>query len=329
MTSLRHCLVVLLALLVPSLTPAVELTATSADGTTLAGTLHLPDGAGPFPVVVFTHGSEPGVRQSEGYLRWARAFTAQGIGVLVFDKRGCGESKGTYVEAPDLAVPAADLVAWVDLLATRKDVGAIGVFGWSQGGWVGPLAASTSDKIAFVVSISGPGVSPLEQNIHDKSNQFAATGATSEQVETFRRTIRVVWTYLVTGNGRDEAEKAWAAVADTEWFQRGYNGPPMMDRDRVLGDPRMAHYVAHSRYEPVPVLRTLTVPMLAVFGEKDPVLPVQASVAAMKEAFDRPDGHLTVQVVPGANHGLSVEGRGLAEGYPEAVVTWVRNVVAN
>jgi pimeloyl-ACP methyl ester carboxylesterase len=306
---------------------AIELTAASADGTELAGTLHVPEGASPFPVVVFTHGAEPGERRQEGYLRWARPFVARGIGVLVFDKRGCGDSKGSYVEAPDLEVPAADLIAWVDLLSARDDVTSVGVLGWSQGGWVGPLAASRSDAIEFVVAISGPGVSPLEQNIYDKTNQFAATGASPKRVQAFERTIRLVWTYLVTGRGRRAAEAAWAEVAEEAWFRAAYHGPPMMDRDGVLSDPRMTHYVAHSSYDPVPAFERIHVPLLAVFGEEDTVVPVPASIAAMRKAFDRADGDLTVKVVPGANHGLGVGGH-LAKGYPDAVVEWVRGVLA-
>jgi pimeloyl-ACP methyl ester carboxylesterase len=185
-----------------------------------------------------------------------------------------------------------------------------------------------SDKIACVVAISGAGVSPLEQNIYDKTNQCAATGATTEQVEAFERTVRLVWTYLVTGSNRAAAEEAWASVADENWFQRAYHGPPMMDRDLVLQDPRMTQYVAHSSYDPLPILETLEVPMLAVFGDADTVVPVDASIVAMKKAFNRPNGKLTVKVVPGANHGLRVGDTGLAEGYPEVVVEWVRDALA-
>jgi pimeloyl-ACP methyl ester carboxylesterase len=306
----------------PVVASAVELTATSADGTELAGTLHVPESKGPHNTVVFTHGSEPGLRNSNAYRRWADAFVAKGVAALVFDKRGCGESQGTYVEAPDLATPAADLVAWVELLKTRDDVASVGVFGWSQGGWVGPLAASKSDDVTFVVAISGSGVSPLEQNIYDKTNQCAATGVTAEQVSAFEQTIRLVWTYIITGDNREEADKAWAAVADEEWFQNAYNGPPMMDRDRLLQHPRMTQYVAHSTFEPAPVLASLDVPMLAVFGSADTIVPVDASIEAMTQAFETAPGELTVKVITGGDHGLRVGGA-LADGYPDVVVEWV------
>jgi len=311
-----------------ALSPAAELQATSADGTKLAGSLHLPDGSGPFPVVVFIHGSEPGQRGNAAYLRWADAFLVRGIGALAFDKRGCGDSEGTYVEAPDLEVPATDVLAWVELLSARDDVSSIGVLGWSQGGWIGPLVASKSDQVEFVVSISGPGVSPLEQNIYDKTNQCAASGATAAQVAMFERTIRLVWTYLVTGEDQAEAKALWDLVVDEEWFQRAYQGPPMMDRDRVLQDPRMTQYVAHSGYDPVPVLEILEVPMLAVFGERDTIVPVEASMEAMRQAFATGGGgRLTIVVVPGGDHGLRVGGAGLAKGYPDRVVEWVQQQV--
>lgn len=318
----------MMILLNPPIAPALELAVESFDGITLVGTLHEPAGVSEFPVVVFTHGSEPGVRNNRGYISWSDAFVNRGVGVLVFDKRGCGDSEGEYVEAPDLNVPATDLTAWVELVAARDEVTSVGVLGWSQGGWVGPLAATQSDHIHFVVSISGPGVSPLEQNIFDKTNQCAATGASPAQVKQFEHTIRLVWTYLVTGKKRQEAAEAWNRVAEEPWFKEAYNGAPMMDRDIVLQDPRMTSYVAHSSYEPGPVLSKVDVPMLAVLGEADRVVPVERSIAAMRKAFDGNRSNLlTIQTIPDADHGLRLPGMGLAKGYPEQVVAWVRDVV--
>lgn len=311
----------------------LELRVTSGE-VTLVGDLYLPSGQGSHPAVVLTHGSEPGNRSHRGYVRFARAFQRRGIAALVFDKRGVGESTGTYVEAPDLEIPASDVLAWVGLLKRREEVQAdqIGVLGWSQGGWVGPLAASKSSDLAFVISISGSGVSPLEQNVFDKTNQFRATGASVEQVQQFAGVIRTVWTYLVTGTGRDEAQSAWDAVQGQDWFTAAYDGPPMMDRETILKHPRMTHFVAHSSYEPAPVLEKLRVPMLAVFGAADTVVPVQTSLDAMRDAFERGgNDRLTVRVVPGADHGLRVPGKNgelrLAPDYPGFVVDWVVDTV--
>ena len=309
----------------------IDLSVTSRDGTVLAGTLFKAPGSGPQPVVVILHGSEPGTRSHRGYLRWADGFRERGIAALVYDKRGTGESEGVYVEAPDLSVPAEDVLAWVQALKQRDDIDArrIGVLGQSQGGWVGPLAASRSSDIAFVVSISGPGVSPLEQNIYDKTNQYRATGASPERVEQFSSVIRLVWTYLATGGNRDSAQLVWERVGNTDWFRGAYEGPPMLDREIVLADARMEHYAAHQTYDPAIALERLTVPLLAVFGGADPVVPVEESIEAMRRAFGRSGQAplLTVVVVPRADHAMRVRqpdgSGGFAPGYPELVYDWV------
>jgi pimeloyl-ACP methyl ester carboxylesterase len=309
---------------------------TSVAGVTLVGELFLPEGQGPFSAVVFTHGAEPGERTHRGYRSWAERFRSRGVAALIFDKRGVGDSEGQFVEAPDLEIPAADLLAWVELLAARDDIrgNRIGVLGWSQGGWIGPLAASKSDKVSFVVAISGPGVSPLEQNIYDKTNQFEATGAPAEQVQQFNRVVRLVWTYLATGADRAAAQEAWDAVKDQPWFKDYFRGAPMGDRDELLQDPRLLSFAEHNAYEPVPVLERLRVPMLAVFGGADRIVPVEESVAAMREAFARGGNTgLTVWVFPGANHGVAVRnpegGWSPAQGYHAFVVDWVLHRVSD
>ena len=45
----------------------------------------------------------------------------------------------------------------------------IGVWGISQGGWLGPLAATMSHHIRFVVAVSSSGVSPAAQMFHPSS----------------------------------------------------------------------------------------------------------------------------------------------------------------
>src|SRR5690349_17939805 len=61
----------------------------------LAFTLDLPAGVGPFPAVVMGHGSGKVTRDQ---LTWAaRHLTQLGFAVLRFDKRGVGESTGTFV----------------------------------------------------------------------------------------------------------------------------------------------------------------------------------------------------------------------------------------
>ncbi len=300
----------------------------------LQGTLVYPASRSLHPVVVVTHGSEAANRKVPYYQDLARMFATNGIAALIYDKRGVGQSTGKYVEAPDLEVPARDVVAWVHALKRESmiDGSRIGVWGISQGGWVGPLAASLSPDIKFVISVSGPGVSPLEQNLFDKGNQLRAEGFPEEVVKEVTRVRRLAWTYMRDGKGYQEALKAWDEASKNEWFEKIQWNPPLIERSIALRHPRLEHFAAHSLHEPVPVLEALKIPVLAIFGDADTIVPVKESVARFKQAFQTSGNPgLTIKVFAGADHGIRVRtesgSREFASGYWEATLTWAKEVV--
>jgi uncharacterized protein len=136
----------------------------SADGTQLTGLLTLPDTPGPHPGIVVLHGSERGTRDDFGRQIMSAFMASQGLAVLTYDKRGVGDSGGTYQEAAsesNLALLAQDALAGVEYLRGRPEVagGRIGLIGYSQAGWIIPLAAGQSGDVAFFVNLSGPVVS--------------------------------------------------------------------------------------------------------------------------------------------------------------------------
>jgi uncharacterized protein len=139
-----------------------------SEGITLRGTLYLP----PHPVaaVVLVHGSGQEKRMAE----FAARLASDGIAALTYDKRGVGASGGVYV-GPEVGTNNVD-PANLDLLARdanaalrtltgqlRVSLGKIGLLGFSQAGWVIPLAAAQNRSIKFMVMFSGPMVTTLEQ----------------------------------------------------------------------------------------------------------------------------------------------------------------------
>ena len=129
----------------------------------LAYTIDLPTGgAAPFPAVVLGHGSGPVVRSDLQSL--STQFTRRGFAVLRFDKRGVGESGGTYtggsVANSETVFPqlASDVAAAVRFLRARPEIDArkVGLAGVSQAGWILPHAARELGDAAFVVLLSGP-----------------------------------------------------------------------------------------------------------------------------------------------------------------------------
>ena len=128
-------------------------------------TLDLPSGTGPFPAIVFGHGSGRSTRDEARGL--SGRMVSAGFAVLRYDKRGVGESGGVYEGVGVgngervLGLLAGDMAAGVAFLGTRPEIDSrrIGLMGVSQAGWVIPLAARRAPRAAFMVLVVGPTVS--------------------------------------------------------------------------------------------------------------------------------------------------------------------------
>jgi len=144
---------------------------TSADGTDLAGIVTLPEGPGPYPAIMMLHGSEPGKKDDFGRQQMSAFMASRGVAVLTYDKRGVGESGGEYSERAsetNLMLTAQDAIAGVEYLKSRADVigDKIGLTGFSQAGWVIPLAASLSSDISYFIILSGPVTSVGHEDLY-------------------------------------------------------------------------------------------------------------------------------------------------------------------
>lgn len=139
-----------------------------SQGITLAGSILEPEK--PLAAVVIVHGSDPVKREME----FAKRLAKEGIAVLTYDKRGVGESGGVYVgpsvgtnniDTANLNLLAQDANAAVKTFQTYlKDKKIpIGLVGFSQAGWIIPIAASKNPQIDFMVLFSCPTITTLEQ----------------------------------------------------------------------------------------------------------------------------------------------------------------------
>ena len=161
--------------------PTIEVTGSLAEtityqsgDVTLAGTLDLPAGDGPFPAIVTVHGSPPLTRNDIYNLNISHFFVQNGYAVLRYDKRGAGESEGEWPNVgtqeegeANVHILAEDALAGVEYLKNHDliDPDMIGLAGHSQAGWIIPLAASKSPDVAFMIISSGP-TSTVGQEIY-------------------------------------------------------------------------------------------------------------------------------------------------------------------
>ena len=96
----------------------------------------------------------------------------EGVAVLNYDKRGTGQSGGTYPgESPTpeaIEILARDAEEAVRFLAAQPEIDAarVGLAGHSQGGWIMPLAASREPAVRFLLVFSGPTVTAFENDVY-------------------------------------------------------------------------------------------------------------------------------------------------------------------
>ena len=116
-------------------------------GVKLAGSLLLPRSEVPVPAVVFVHGA--GQQTRESYREVGEYFAGQGIAALIYDKRGTGQSGGTYESYAPYENLVNDALSAIAFLKERREIAAsqIGIWGLSQGAYISAAAASRSEDI--------------------------------------------------------------------------------------------------------------------------------------------------------------------------------------
>ncbi len=262
----------------------------------LAGTLISPNADGKHPAIILVHAS--GAEDREYVLPLARFLIRHGIAVLGYDKRGVGGSTGDWNTASfeDLA---GDVVAAFEYLKTRDDIDRtkIGMLGWSQAGWIMPLAAVRAKDMAFLISVSGAGVPAAETTIDQVQNEMTARGMRPAGIAQIVELMKLQYAFARTGEGWDAYAAARGKIA-----ARLGGAPP----DTFPGSPDHSYWQFIRRlyfYDPAPTLRQLQVPTLALFGELDNNILAEKNKAAWDAAL-KAGGHPdhTVRILPKANH---------------------------
>jgi hypothetical protein len=297
----------------------------------LRGTLMLPDVEGLTPAVIFLHGSGPHPRG--GFRPYAEEFARLGVASLSFDKRGSGESGGSWITSSidDLA---GDALVAMALLRTEEgiDPERIGFWGVSQAGWVAPLAASRSRDVAFMILISGGGASPRESELFSYRHAFEQAGLSDAERAEATEVLETYFGYLATGEGRAE-------LGDhLERHRAGRLGPLVEQLEGILpeGDNRL-NWSRVATHDPAAHIESFRGLILLLFRERDTDHPTELAVTRWREGLARAgNDRVTLMVFPDAGHGIrrlgddTGTGRSpFADGYWEAQLGWLwRHVVA-
>lgn len=296
-----------------------ELTFENGD-ITLAGTLTLPEGDGPFPAVVLLSGSGQQNRDEElaivpGYKPFrvlADTLTRQGIAVLRYDDRGIGKSGGDPTQATTIDF-AADAEAAFEALQAHPEIDPkqVGVFGHSEGGIIAAMLAARRPDVAFVIGMGAPAVSGYDILLVQTERLAAASGASAEDVALAGEQERKLLDFAVAQDwqGAEDyltqimMEQLQALPADQ---QAALGKPEEVVAQRVppqiaaLKSPWFQTFLA---YDPGQDWAKVTAPVLALYGGLDVQVDAEQNQPALEASLAQaknPD--VTVKVFPEANH---------------------------
>jgi uncharacterized protein len=293
----------------------------------LVGTLITPATQGPYPAVILVHAS--GAEDREYLLPYARFLIRHGMAVLGYDKRGVGASTGDWNKASfdDLA---GDVLVTFGYLKIRPDIqhGQIGMLGWSQAGWVMPLAATRAKDLAFLISISGAGVSGAETTIDQARNEMAANGMRPQMIDQVVELMTLQYDWLRTGDGWDRY------LATRERIAARMGGNPPEAFPATQDHPYLQFIRPLILYDPAAAIRQIKLPVLALFGELDNNILAEKNRAAWEAALKAGDHRdYTLRILPKANHALleakagnNAEMKSLQRfvpAYPAIVLDWL------
>lgn len=267
--------------------------------TMLHGTLFLPSGKAPHPAIIFVHGSGRATRDTFRF--YADLFARKGVAVLIYDKRDIGSVRATeLVSAEDLA---GDVVAGVALLKTRADIDArrIGLWGGSQGSGVAVKATANSTDISFLVSVSGGGVSFAELDVFQKANRLRAQGFSETEIQAATAALEKLHAYVRTRANPEQAQADLTQAWENRWASVVFPSRQIPTAEELATWMQWRDIDGAS----IPDWERVRVPVLAFWGERDTVVPVEKSVGRIQEALGRAgNADVTIKIIPGADHNL-------------------------
>ena len=264
----------------------------------LAGNVFRPNLPGRRPAVALVFGSGAQDRRYGGAgPALGRHFARNGFACLAWDKPGVGKSTGDF-NVQTFDDRASEALAGLQYLRERPEVraDAVGLWGHSQGGMVVPLAASLSDKVSFVIQVSGWQGAAWRQDAVRVEAELRANGSPEGDVKEAVAFAQIRMA-IIRGTGSfEELESAQAKVKLRPWFASVH----WCDRALFLAARRNVEYETGPSWEKV------RCPVLVIYGNKDTSsgLP-EPLVALIRGGLEKAqNAGVTVRVFPGADHSL-------------------------
>lgn len=273
-----------------------------SDGITLAGTLTIPQSNKPVPAVLLISGMGPNDRDytmmgHKLFLVLAEYLTQQGIAILRYDKRGVGQSTGTYNNMLTSEDFARDAAAGIEYLNNRPEIDRtrIGIVGHSEGGMIAAMVASQLPSIAFIILLAAPSSTSIETNLMQVSKQLQADGASNVMIVGDGKVRKKLLT-VAKEETNTQAAKAHMHAIITEYL-RGLSEEQLLESKKlpfaitpenagsIIDMFNSPWYRFFLTYDPTINLSKLTMPVLALNGDHDWIALSQIALPIIEQSL--------------------------------------------
>jgi len=284
--------------------PAIEEITFQSGEFTLVGDLRMPEGTGPFPVVLFVHGDAPTANRTMFgmYLPIMERMLRAGYAVFSWDNPGAGESTGATSDYWRTQQHAQIVLDAIEVMKAHPDIvpRRLGLWGVSMAGWVMPRVLMAGDDVAFLICQSCGSMSGPDEMAYLKVAQGYCGGGPEEeggQLEILlaeldeARTFDTYEGYLHYRQVLDELAALRSATVAA---------PVVPEAAWLVNDP------AHESWSPVRVFEQVRIPVLAIWGERDTKIDSIRAAYAYREALEQAGNRsYRVEILPGVDHTLA------------------------
>ena len=202
----------------------------------------------------------------------------------------------------DFASAAAAALAY---LRSRSDISPakVGLVGHSEGATIAAMIAARDPKVAYIVMMGGFAL-PGKVLVAEQIRQMAiANGATAESVaQTYNLNRRLYDAIGGSKNQSDAESNVHRILADAK------PTPPQQKTDEAIMFALLPYMRFILAYDPTRSLSEVRVPVLALCGSRDLVVPPDVNLPALRKTLAR-DHDVTIVEIPGLNHFFSVPKR--------------------
>ncbi len=335
----------------------------------LHGILTRPVTGSPHSAVVMPFNSpgpagEPPTGVSSPYqTELAHALAEIGYAAFRYDPPGIGESTGDNT-FQSLQARADETIAALQRVQEHPMINAdhVGLWGISQEAWVISIAAADHPAdVAFIIPVSGAGISVAEQQVWGVEAQSRAAGLEPDDVERATLIIRLLVDWQLTNPiYQDINQQAVADLENGPWndlFALVYPPDPIRPSDGLTGVIEILTSIQHEPWAAalhidtiyLPTLKSIppdqietvqiaaeqtllldpgnhlmkvTSPVLAFFGENDIVQPTDRSAELFTDYLDNAgNDDVTIVILPDIGHDIILS----TPGYWDQMVQWLDN----